>query len=360
MINICSLSHNSLILQKLYTYRFVMTLFTANKQKPVFALALLLVALAPAWAQGPNNSGTYYKNADGKKGSALKTAMHGIISTHKTISYDGLWSCYHTTDKRPDGKLYDMYSNTTNFTIGGPEQGRNYKKEGDGYNREHSMPKSWFGEASPMKSDLVHVVPSDGYVNNRRGNYPFGETDGDKYKSNNGYSKLGTSKTKGYSGVVFEPNDEYKGDFARIYFYMVTCYEDRVSSWNSDMLAGNRYPAFTTWALDMLLRWAANDPVSEKETKRNSEAYKLQQNRNPFVDYPGLEQMMWGDKKDVAFSYDNYNGHTGINEVEGRQHTVNIYRADGRQIRSKVAKADALKSLPKGVYIIGKKKYIVR
>ena len=101
-----------------------------------------------------------------------------------------------------------MYSNTTNFTIGGPEQGHNYSGEGDGYNREHSMPKSWFKEAAPMKSDLVHVVPTDGYVNNRRSNYPFGETNGETYKSNGGFSKLGKSTTAGYSGTVFEPADE--------------------------------------------------------------------------------------------------------------------------------------------------------
>lgn len=265
----------------------------------------LLFLLLQIFAQGPNNSGTYYKSADGKKGSALKTALAGIISDHKTISYDGLWSCYHTTDRRSDGKLWDMYSNTTNFTIGGSEQGRNYKKEGDGYNREHSLPKSWFNEASPMKSDLVHVVPTDGYVNNRRGNLPFGETNGETYSSNNGFSKVGTCTLSGYSGEVFEPNDEYKGDFARIYFYMVTCYESRVSSWNSPMLANNKYPAFTPWALDMLLRWAKEDPVSQKEIDRNNEVYKLQENRNPYVDYPGLEQYVWGDKKDVAFDYDN-------------------------------------------------------
>ena len=148
-------------------------------KKTSFALFTLLMLAAQLWAQGPNNSGTYYQAADGKKGKGLKTALHGVISKHKTISYDGLWSCYHTTDKRADGKLWDMYSNTTNYTIGGPEQGRSYSKEGDGYNREHSMPKSWFKEAPPMKSDLVHVVPTDGYVNNRRGNDPFGETNGE-------------------------------------------------------------------------------------------------------------------------------------------------------------------------------------
>lgn len=279
-----------------------------NIRKRTFLFYAMLCMVAQIFAQGPNGSGTYYQAANGRKGANLKTALHGVIGKHTTISYDGLWSCYHTTDKRADGKLWDMYSNTTNFVIGSIAQGHNYSKEGDGYNREHSMPKSWFNEGSPMKSDLVHVVPTDGYVNNRRSNFPFGETDGGTYKSNGGFSKVGSCTTSGYSGTVFEPNDKYKGDFARIYFYMATCYEDKIQGWSSPMLAGNKYPAYKDWAIKMLLRWAEEDPVDQKEIDRNNAAYKLQGNRNPFVDYPGLEQYIWGDKQGVAFSYDNYDG----------------------------------------------------
>lgn len=268
-------------------------------------LFALLCFVTQLFAQGPNNSGTYYQAADGKKGQSLKTALWGVIKDHTKIDYDRLWNCYKTTDRRADGKVWDMYSSTTNFTFDLDKAG-NYSKEGDVYNREHSMPKSWFNDASPMYSDLVHVVPTDGYVNGRRSNYPFGETNGEAYKSNGGFSKVGKCTTAGYSGTVFEPADEYKGDFARIYFYMATCYEDKIAGWSSDMLAGNAYPAYKEWAINMLLRWAKNDPVSEKEINRNNEVYKLQGNRNPFVDYPGLEQLVWGDKQNVAFDYDNY------------------------------------------------------
>ena len=134
-----------------------------------FSCAIILLALVlHAFAQGPNNSGTYYQAANGKKGSALKTALYTIIKNHKTISYDGLISCYEKTDKRADGKLWDMYSSTTNFSF--KDCNGAYKKEGDYWNREHSVPQSWFSKASPMKSDIVHVVPTDGYVNNRRSN----------------------------------------------------------------------------------------------------------------------------------------------------------------------------------------------
>lgn len=274
-----------------------------RKRNIMFTAALFM--LVQMFAQGPNNSGTYYQSADGKKGSALKTALWSVIKSHTQRSYDNLWDDFKTTDRRSDGKVWDMYSSTTNYTFGADQAG-NYKKEGDVYNREHSFPKSWFNKASPMYTDLFHLVPTDGYVNSQRGNYPFGETNGEEYQSNGGFSKLGKCTVSGYSGIVFEPNDEYKGDFARIYFYMATCYEDKISGWNSDMLAHNKYPAYKTWVVDMLLRWAKEDPVSQKEIDRNNAVYGIQHNRNPFVDYPGLEQYVWGSMKDMAFSYDNY------------------------------------------------------
>ena len=202
-----------------------MTPNSTVRHRRLASLAAMMLGACVALAQGPNNSGTYYKPADGKSGKSLKTAMAEVIVDHSAISYSGLWKCFYTTDRRSDGKVWDMYSSATNYTMGGPQQGANYKKEGDSYNREHSMPKSWFNDARPMYTDLVHIVPTDGYVNNRRGNYPFGETNGEQYQSAGGFSKLGRSTTSGYSGTVFEPADEYKGDFARIYFYMVTCYE---------------------------------------------------------------------------------------------------------------------------------------
>lgn len=276
-----------------------------NLHKRIIALSTLVILALQMFAQGPNNSGTYYQAADGKKGAELKTAMGEVIKDHKVLSYDNdLWEAFKTTDKRPDGYVWDMYSSITSYVF--VSKGTNYKDEGDCYNREHSFPKDWFDEARPMYSDLMHIVPTDGYVNGRRSNYPFGETNGERYESEGGFSKLGASTINGYTGTVFEPNDEYKGDFARIYFYMVTCYEDKVSTWKSDMLANNAYPAFTEWAQDMLLRWANEDPVSQKEIDRNEAVYKLQGNRNPYVDYPGLEQYVWGEYTDKTFSYANY------------------------------------------------------
>ncbi len=265
----------------------------------LFCMVLFLQAQAPAG---------YYDHAKGKSGAGLKTALFGIVSNHTQRTYKQLWEDFKKTDVRSDGKIWDMYSSVTNYEPGGKHQGANYKGEGDSYNREHSFPKSWFNDEYPMYTDLFHLYPTDGYVNNRRSNYPFGENNGETYKSKNGFSKLGKCTTPGYSGTVFEPNDEYKGDFARTYFYMATAYEDRIAGWNSSMLAGNKYPAYAEWVVPMLLRWAAEDPVSEKEIKRNNEVYKIQHNRNPYIDFPGLEQYVWGSMTSTPFDPDNYQG----------------------------------------------------
>ena len=275
-----------------------------HRQRFLFLSSFFLIALT-LWAQAPQG---YYAGAKGKKAKALKTALYSIITSHTTRSYDNLWDDFKKTDVRDDGKIWDMYSNATSYVPGGSAQGKNYSKEGDSYNREHSFPKSWFNDAKPMYTDLFHLYPTDGYVNNRRSNYPYGETAGETYQSKGGFSKLGKSTLPDYSGTVFEPADEYKGDFARSYFYMATCYENHISSWSSPMLSGDSYPAFSTWALEMLLRWAAQDPVSEKEVARNNAVYGIQKNRNPFIDFPGLEQYVWGSMVGVAFDPDNYNG----------------------------------------------------
>lgn len=273
-------------------------------------LTVLIALVTAVWAQGPNGSEDYYKNADGYKGAELKTALFNIIKITKddVVAYKGLNEKYKLTDKRADGYLRDWYSNITNYTW--DDAGGN-SSEGAGWNKEHTVPQSWFGEASPMKSDIVHVVPTDCYVNNRRSSYPFGEVSKATYTSANNYCLLGSSKTPGYSGTVFEPNNEIKGDLARIYFYMATCYEDKCTKWSSgsgSSVFSDENLGLKNWVVDMMMAWSKLDPVVEVEIARNNAIPGIQTNRNPFVDYPGLEDYIWGDKQDVPFSYDNYKG----------------------------------------------------
>ena len=263
----------------------------------------LVGALSTFWldAAAPAN---YYASCENKGGQSLLTTLASVVGSHTNVGYDGLWNVYKTSDVHPDGSLWDMYSTkvwTSNYTKCG-----NYKNVGDCVNREHSMPKSWFNNKSPMNSDAFHVYPTDGKVNGQRGNEPYGECSGGTYLAANGNVKplgrLGTSTFPGYTGKVFEPDDEYKGDFARTYFYMAAAYNSQIANWSSAMMAGNSYPVYKSWAVELLLKWHRQDPVSEKELNRNDAVYAHQKNRNPFIDHPEMVEYIWGDKKDQKWT----------------------------------------------------------
>ena len=248
----------------------------------------------------------YYDASDSKTTAELKTAMHKIV--HKTISmdFDGFTATYwgdfyyKKTDWNPAGYYWDMYSNE-----------QRVKYNSSNIAREHCMPRSWWGNASDYgqaNSDLHNLYPSDNTANSKKSNLPLGVASGGDAWTN-GVVKVGANFYSGYSGKVFEPADEYKGDFARTYFYMVCCYEDYADRWKNDgitsMLENTTYPVFQTWAINMLLNWCRQDPVSQKETNRNDSVFSLQQNRNPFIDFPGLEEYIWGNKKGQSFTITN-------------------------------------------------------
>lgn len=260
---------------------------------------------------GTEDLEAYYQAAEGKTGFALKTALHNIIRQHNSQGYTAIWELVKQADLdnyyEKDGSILDMYSenpydsDAVTFTKVTNQCGQ-YSKEGDCYNREHSFPKSWFGgKVEPMNSDGHHLFATDGYVNAKRSNWPFGEVGSVTYTSSNG-SKLGQAKAAlGFNGTVFEPVDEFKGDFARAYFYMATRYENEIASWegnttNSDaVLNGTNTTVFEPWLLAMLKRWHTNDPVSQKELDRNQSVYEFQGNRNPFVDHPEFVTAIWGN-----------------------------------------------------------------
>lgn len=253
----------------------------------------------------------YYTSAEGKKERELKTALFKIINKHTDVGYDGLYEVYQTADNK-DGEIWDMYS-TCSFSLGKGDRCGNYKNVCDCYNREHTIPQSWFNERRPMKSDAFHVYPTDGKVNGLRSNYPHGETNGAAV-GGKGLGKLGTCSVQGYSGKVYEPDDEYKGDIARTYFYFVTCYESQIPSFKGDALAQNTYPSLADWFYKLMLEWHRQDPVSQKELDRQEAVYKFQHNRNPFIDYPELAEHIWGDKKSSVWYPENEPG-VGVENI---------------------------------------------
>ncbi len=282
-------------------------------------IVLSLAGIAAVWAQGPNKTGHYYRPAQGKSGAALKTAMYTIIRAPKVVGYDGLKASYALTDVRPDGYLRDWYSNASQYAPGS-DFSSGQKEEGLGYNREHLLPQSWFGKkVDPMYSDIMHVVPTDAKLNTVRNDNPLADVTDQTAQVNaseNGYSRWGAPhKDLGVpEGLtkVFEPNDELKGDIARIYFYMITCYEDTLHSWpwRQSRTAtfvfdeeGTAYEPLQQWVMDMFMRWSGQDPVDSIELARNEAVFRVQGNRNPYVDYPGLEQYVWGELRDEPFDY---------------------------------------------------------
>lgn len=259
-----------------------------------------LIALTALAAQAVIPQG-YYDRLNGKTGAELKTAACEIINPHTQVSsYSNLPRYFQTTDVYPQSmKWWDMYSAESR-----------YAPSFSGLNREHSLPKSWWKvgsdvEYTPAYTDLNHLYPADGPANQAKSNYPLGEVSGIKFQ--NGVTRVGypAPGQGGGAPYVFEPDDEYKGDFARTYFYMVTCYQNL--QWNTSylwMLQRNLYPTLTPWAVNLLLKWHRQDPVSQKEVDRNEDVWGYQNNRNPFIDFPDLAEYIWGTKVGEAFKVD--------------------------------------------------------
>ena len=288
-----------------------------NRKVKLFTSSLLLMLITFTHAQAPYG---YYESTDGLLSYELKTALKIIIDdigdgngfpSHQDQGYGALYDAYAAENSgdsddyfENDGTVLDMYSERSlgidNYNYEHFENNcGNYSDEGDCYNREHLVPQSTFNSASPMKNDYFHVVPSDGAVNGARGSFPFGEVTNPNYTSTNG-SKRGSNTFPGYTGIVFEPIDEFKGDIARAVLYFAIRYEDEFSSsWRTnEVLADNPQDFFVDWYLALLLSWHLNDPVSEREIDRNNNGYQFQSNRNPLIDRPEFAVMIWGDFTD--------------------------------------------------------------
>lgn len=287
-------------------------------------IILFLVLVGFVNAQAPAG---YYSSANGLTGASLKTALSSIITNgHQDKGYNRLWTAYRTTDidknYENDGSILDIYSERPTATdpykyTPGTNQCGTYSVEGNCYNREHIVPQSLFNEASPMKSDVHFIRATDGKVNGMRSNYPFGKVGTASFTSLNG-SKLGNSVSSGYSGTVFEPIDEFKGDVARMIFYFVTRYQNQLSSFSSgNMLGGSAFPGLQTWQLNVLLGWHNQDPVSQAEINRNNASYTFQGNRNPFIDNPNYVNLIWGSGSGGTNPGTPNPGTTCVNETFG-------------------------------------------
>ncbi len=271
--------------------------------KTIFLLAgTMLFSAVALIGQAPAG---YYDSLEGKSGNELKQAVTQIGKKgFHAISYsEGTWNAFRSTDVRTiDGKecWWDMYSsNNVAVSSGHP-----------GMNVEHTVANSWWGGTkNDAYKDIVHLNPSNSDANSRKGNFPIGEIATVKW--DNGITFVGSPKSGQGGGctTVYEPHDMYKGDFARVFMYMFTIYDD-ISWQNATNTGDGRGRMYTVsggtavlqpWAYTLMLAWSAADPVSEKEVNRNNGIQKEQGNRNPFIDLPDLADYIWGAKKNEVY-----------------------------------------------------------
>lgn len=279
--------------------------------KKVFILIISFIA-GCALSNAQYKEG-YYDAMNGKKKEQLKAAVKTCVADHKRLEYYPLPNNWRYTDTYPelyDGNVrwWEMYSN--NIYLIYSYQSPTSSFSANKMQREHSVPKSWWKrnndvEYTPAYTDLMNLLPSDGTANQAKSNYPFGEVQEGRATFDNGCTKVGVPAAGqgGGASLVFEPADEYKGDFARNIFYMACVYDDLpwVTSYVFNMFQQNPWPTLKSWAYTTLLDWHRNDPVSQKEIDRNNAVESQQGNRNPFIDFPNLAEYIWGSSTDREF-----------------------------------------------------------
>ena len=297
--------------------------------KKILIAAALIVSAIASLAEAPAG---YYSSLEGLCGDRLKDAVKQAVKNHRTIEYGKeTWQAFAKMDVITiNGTDYwwDMYS-PDRVRVSYPVTGA----QGD-LNIEHSVANSWWGKTkNEAYKDLMHLNPSDADANNRKANYPLGEIGGSP-KWTNGETSYGkaVSGQGGGAPYVYEPCDQYKGDFARVFMYMFTVYDN--ISWKSNTawmytVSGGK-AVLQPWAYNMMIRWSDADPVSEKETVRNDRINEIQGNRNPFVDYPELADHIWGAKKTVPFSMKGTD--TGVGEIGDTAMPERIFDITRREV----------------------------
>ncbi|WP_168354594.1 endonuclease I family protein [Palleniella muris] len=267
----------------------------------ITVLALAIASVTPAYSLDRKGLAEYAKSLKGLKKAELKAQIHKISQVKNVVDYgsgsEKTWGAFYTTDRiASNNQCIDRYT-AKEYYFGSKGSAIN------GMNIEHSMPNSWWGHTNNNAyKDLNHLYPSDSKANSDKGNYPMGVVTSPK--DPNAFEKIGKGDAGTYKNInIWEPNDKWKGDFCRTYFYMVTTYYDL--PWTSEgtklIHNNNPWPTLQEWAYKLYLEWTRKDKVSQTEVDRNAAVYAIQKNRNLYIDFPTLAEYVWGDSIDVAF-----------------------------------------------------------
>ena len=262
-------------------------------------LFLLIVLCSSLLAQEQ-----YYRKAEGLRGTQLKEALHDLIQPSYVLAYGGgvgkTWTGFWYTDQMENMQVRDRYSNVVRYL--NPDM-----SAVSNMNIEHIWANSWWGHVkNNAYCDLFNLYPADATANGRKSNNPIGIVDG-TVSYTNGVTKVGKSSSYRADSLItaWEPADQWKGDFARTYFYMATCYSHMTSLWTTTegllTVDPNSPLLMRPWVYNLMLEWAEADPLDEIEQQRCDAIYEIQGNRNPFVDYPELCYYIWGNKSDEQF-----------------------------------------------------------
>lgn len=202
-------------------------------------------------------SNTYYNSTEGLSEEALKTALKTLLAQNfNSLSYNAARDNMYGTLDNVNGQVECVYTGrVATFSDRAGATNNNF-------NCEHTFPQGFFSQAQPMRGDIHHLFPTDGPTNSRRSNHPFGVVTNPTWTG--GGSKYGNS--------TFEPRDAHKGAAARAMLYFVTRYQD--------------YSNFFAPQEAILKQWHDQFPPNTFEIGRNQGIFQLQNNRNPYVDYP--------------------------------------------------------------------------
>ena len=252
---------------------------------------LLLILCTPLMAQSPY----YYNTIQQLTGESLENALHDIIKEHNEFSYSSAKQILKDSDQDPNNNSNIML---VYKGISIPKSDFASNSQADYWNREHVWAKSHgdfqnYGDLGAY-SDAHNLKPCDATVNSSRGYKDF----------DNGGVQHEEATECNYTNSTWEPRDDSKGDVARIIFYMHTRYSGDTGEPNLNVVDFiNTFPNAQMGRLSTLLEWNNQDPVDAFERRRNDVIYGWQNNRNPFVDYPHLANLIWanGDLNPIQF-----------------------------------------------------------
>ena len=238
---------------------------------------------------GPTWSGyaTYYANAIGKTGTALRSALHEAAArNHVRMSYTQVWDGIKYSDEDPAN------SNNVILIYTGRSQAKSYNASGNNdqnaWNREHCWPKShgFSSESQWAHTDLHHLRAADVSVNSTRGEKEY----------DNGGTQIGEAPGNYTDSDSFEPRNAVKGDLARMMFYMAVRYDggDNTGVGNLELQNTTTTSGNYMGKLCTLVQWHRQDAVSADEIRRHARIVEKQKNRNPFVDNPDWVEQVFG------------------------------------------------------------------